>query len=160
MIWRSWGRIPAPNTGWTFLKIVMFLWRDEDKRKRGSGWPIYWSTNWPPLLTGGSMGRLKQLMANNSQHFLFSTEKLLLSLWIELWLKCLCNSCLDLRAPKSAIKNFYQPITPSAYCSKDKKCQKEAKNGTFGQLDIIFFKWAIPGLVFPYFHLFNTVDSK
>ena len=41
-----WVQIPAPYTGWTFFtliccKIVMkFVWKDENKWKRGRGWPI------------------------------------------------------------------------------------------------------------------------
>ena len=44
---RSWVRIPAPYTGWTFfnlyffVKIVMFVWKDENKRKRGRALPLF-----------------------------------------------------------------------------------------------------------------------
>ena len=42
---RSWVWIPALYTGWTFsllfvIKIVMFLWKDENKRKRGWDGPF------------------------------------------------------------------------------------------------------------------------
>ena len=45
---RLWVRIPAPYYGWTFFtficicfKIVMFVWKYENKWKRGRGWPIF-----------------------------------------------------------------------------------------------------------------------
>ena len=45
MFERSWVRIPAPYTGWTFFLIdlmrKLFVWKDENKRKRGLGWPIF-----------------------------------------------------------------------------------------------------------------------
>ena len=42
MFCRPWVQIPAPYTGWTFLhlfvvKIVMFVWKDENKIRRGRG---------------------------------------------------------------------------------------------------------------------------
>ena len=43
---RSWVRIPAPYTGWTFVTFicckncVVCLKKTEYKRKRGRGWPI------------------------------------------------------------------------------------------------------------------------
>ena len=44
---RSWVRIPAPNTGLTFLpthwfavKIILY-WKTENKWKRGQGWSIF-----------------------------------------------------------------------------------------------------------------------
>ena len=42
---RLWVRILAPYTGWTFfthlfvVKTVMFVWKHENKWKRGRGWP-------------------------------------------------------------------------------------------------------------------------
>ena len=47
MFRRSWVWIPALYTGWTFshlfvVKVVMmFVWKDKKKRKRGRGWPIF-----------------------------------------------------------------------------------------------------------------------
>ena len=45
---RSWVRIPAPYTDGRkkyshifVVRIVMFVWKDENKRKRGRGWPIF-----------------------------------------------------------------------------------------------------------------------
>ena len=48
MVQRLWVWIPAPYTGWTrhfftflfVVKFVMCVWRDDNKRKRGRGWPI------------------------------------------------------------------------------------------------------------------------
>ena len=46
MFWRSWVQIPAPYTGWTFyshifvVKIVMFVWKGENKWKRDQGLPF------------------------------------------------------------------------------------------------------------------------
>ena len=45
MSWRSWVRIPAPYTGWTFFtficcKIVMFVWKDENKQKEAGFGPF------------------------------------------------------------------------------------------------------------------------
>ena len=42
---RSWVRISASYTGWTFshlfvVKIVLFVWKDENKRKKSREWPI------------------------------------------------------------------------------------------------------------------------
>ena len=50
-----WVWIPASYTGWTFftyllvVKIVMCVWKDENKQKRGRGWPFlkkYTPHNW------------------------------------------------------------------------------------------------------------------
>ena len=47
MFWRLWVRIPVPNTGWTFFKLICcknYIWvcmkKTEDKWKRGRGRPI------------------------------------------------------------------------------------------------------------------------
>ena len=42
MFRRSWVWIPALYTGWTFSHLfhVIFVWKDENKRKRGRGWAI------------------------------------------------------------------------------------------------------------------------
>ena len=44
----SWVRIPAPYTGWTFFHTVricckkfVVVWKDENKWKRGRGWPNF-----------------------------------------------------------------------------------------------------------------------
>ena len=53
MFQRSWVRILALYTGWTFftfilqfkfVKIVMFVWKDENKWKRGRGWHAHFGT--------------------------------------------------------------------------------------------------------------------
>ena len=48
MNWRLWVRFPATYTGWTFfhiylfvVKFVMCVWNDENKWKRGCGWPLF-----------------------------------------------------------------------------------------------------------------------
>ena len=47
MFQRSWVRIPAPYTGWTFfshvfvVKIVMFVRKDENKRKEAGDGPFF-----------------------------------------------------------------------------------------------------------------------
>ena len=48
---RSWVRILAPDTGWTWhfshwfvVKIVCLFEKTENKRKRGRGWPIFKKT--------------------------------------------------------------------------------------------------------------------
>ena len=48
-IWGLWVRIPAPGTVWIFfhkvVRVAMFVWKDERKRKRGRGWPILEKTS-------------------------------------------------------------------------------------------------------------------
>ena len=34
-------QIPAPYTGWTIFTFICLFERDENKRKRGRGWPIF-----------------------------------------------------------------------------------------------------------------------
>ena len=46
MLWRSWVRNPARHTMGHFshiivIKIVMFVWKDENKRKRGRRWWLF-----------------------------------------------------------------------------------------------------------------------
>ena len=53
MFQRSWVRIPAPHTRWTFshlfvVKVLMFVWKDKNKWKRSREWTIFiniWTTS-------------------------------------------------------------------------------------------------------------------
>ena len=55
MFWKLWVRIAAPFTGWTFFHaylfvviIVMCVWKDENKTKRGLDGPFFKGA-WPTI---------------------------------------------------------------------------------------------------------------
>ena len=63
MFWKPWVPIPALYTSSTFshyffVKIVIFVWKDKNKQKRGLGWPIFCKKS-PRLLNFGKSGHTR-----------------------------------------------------------------------------------------------------
>ena len=122
MFERSWVWIPVLYTGWTFghfshwfvVKIVLFVWKDRNKLKRGCGRPIFkknsktivFSSSFNPYLIGGNGGRYSSTFAHS-----FTNQT------IPVRFPITCKGFSSRSVLGSNITHLYAVTAPSIYAS-------------------------------------------